>query len=270
MHGLTIGIIGGTGWLGRSIATALVQTEWLDPAALILSSRSGSLSEPGILSGVRITADNQDLVRQSDMVILSVRPEDLAAVRIDMQDRLLISLVAGVCMSDLQNHVGSQRVIRAMPNAALETLQSYTPWLASERVQAADKALVQQLFETCGQADEVHSERELDYLTGLTGTGPSYPALLAKAMYNCAIAQGIAEPIARRAVAAVVVQASQLITPQRDFEALLQTLLDYKGVSAAGINGMLAGGLEASVKSGLDAAMGVAQSSLWDGPDRNK
>jgi pyrroline-5-carboxylate reductase len=270
MHSLTIGIIGGTGWLGRAIATALVQAGSLAPQALILSSRSGTINEPGILAGVGITADNQELVRQSDVVILSVRPEDLAAVHIDMQDRLLISLVAGVCMSDLQAHIGSRRVIRAMPNAALEIRKSYTPWLASPQVEAADKTLVRQIFETCGQADEVHSERELDYLTGLTGTGPSYPALLAKAMYNCAIEQGIAEDIARRAVTAVVVQASQLITPGRDFQALLQTLLDYKGVSAAGINGMLAAGLEASVKNGLDAAMAVAQSSLWEAPDQHK
>ncbi len=258
----SIGIIGGTGWLGRAIATALVDTGFVAPESLTLSSRSGQLGEPrGELEGVKVTADNQWLVDHSDVVILSVRPQDLAGVHIDMGERLLISLVAGVSLQDIQALTGSRRVVRAMPNAALEIRRSYTPWLASPQVDDSAKSYVQQLFETCGEADEVTREQDLNYLTGLSGTGPSYPALLAQALYNGAVEFGLAPRVARRAVNGVV-QASQLMDEDRGFAELLETLNSYQGVSAAGIEGMQAAGLERAVKAGLSRAMAVAQSDL--------
>lgn len=259
----SIGIIGGTGWLGRAIATALVDTGFVGAESLTLSSRAGQLSEPkGVLDGVQVTDDNQRLVLRSDVVILSVRPQDLGGVHINVGERLLISLVAGVSLRDIEALTGARRVVRAMPNAALEIRKSYTPWLANAEVDGAGKTYVQQLFETCGEADEITSEQDLNYLTGLAGTGPSYPALLARALYNCAIEYGLPASVAGRAVHGVVVDASQLIGEQRGFDALLNTLIGYRGVSAAGIEGMQAGGLEASVKAGLDRAMSVASSNL--------
>lgn len=260
----TLGIIGGTGWLGRSIATALVSSDFIQPQSLMLSSRSGKLSEPhATLCNVRITDDNQYLVDQSDVVILSVRPQDLAAVHIDMQDKLLISLVAGVSLADIRELTGSRRVVRAMPNAALEIRQSYTPWLANENINAACKTYVQRMFETCGTADEIATEQHLNYLTALTGTGPAYPALLAQTLYRDALQHGLPEDIARRAVTGVVVHASQLINPERGFEELLQLLIGYRGVSAAGIEGMLSDGFERSVSYGVNRAFAVAESKLF-------
>ncbi|MGE8499859.1 MAG: pyrroline-5-carboxylate reductase dimerization domain-containing protein, partial [Pseudomonas sp.] len=122
---------------------------------------------------------------------------------------------------------------------------------------------VQALFETCGEADEVFSEDHLNYLTGLVGTGPSYPALLAQALFNNALDQGLPEAVARRAAAGVVAHASQLINEERGFDQLLDTLIAYRGVSAAGIQGMKDAGFDACVKAGLDDAMAVARSNLF-------
>jgi pyrroline-5-carboxylate reductase len=265
MTGQTIGIIGGAGWLGRSIAAALVGSGFVQPQSMILSSRSGKLREPvDGLGDVRMTDHNRFLVAHSDVVILSVRPEDLASVHVNVQDKLLISLVAGVPLADIQLLTGGTRVVRAMPNAALEIGKSYTPWLANEHVDAVSRSYVQQLFATCGSADEVADEAQLDYLTALSGTGPAYPALLAQALYHDALAHGVPEHIARRAVNGVVVHASQLINQGRSFEELLETLKNYRGVSAAGIEGMLADGFERSVSGGVNRAFGVAQSKLFD------
>lgn len=265
MSGLSrVGIIGGTGWLGRSIAKALIDSRFLAPESLTLSNRAGVLPEAeAALAGVAVTASNQELVSRSDVVILSVRPEDLGAIRIDAGGKLLVSLVAGASMSDLMTHTGCRQVVRAMPNAALEIRCAYTPWLASGEVDEPGRAYVQALFETCGQADEIFSEEHLNYLTGLVGTGPSYPALLARALFNDALSQGLPEAVARRAAAGVVVHASQLISETRSFDQLLDTLIAYRGVSAAGIQGMQDAGFDACVKAGLEDAMTVARSRLF-------
>ena len=69
----------------------------------------------------------------------------------------------------------------------------------------ADRAIVRRIFETCGTEDEVPREADIDYLTGHSGTGPAYPALLAAAMMQDAIAHGIPRDVARRAVVGLLI-----------------------------------------------------------------
>ena len=255
----TIGIIGGSGWLGRSIALAMLDKAFVQPAALMLSNRSASNPLPGAKwSQVTVTRDNQELVERCEVVIVSVRPEQFAKVEIFAENRLVISLMAGVSLDDVVQRTGSRQVIRAMANAAAEIGKSYTPWLATQEVSEAQKAFAQRLFETFGGADEVFSESHLNYLTALVGTGPAYPALLARSLFQHAVSSGLPPAIAQRASHAVVVQASQLIGNGHSVDELLQALISYRGVTAAGLDAMLASGFDKTIKAGLDAAASVA------------
>ncbi|EJM16358.1 pyrroline-5-carboxylate reductase [Pseudomonas sp. GM21] len=257
----TIGIIGGSGWLGRSIALAMLDKAFVQPGALVLSNRSASNPLPvAKWSQVTITRDNQELVERCEVVIVSVRPEQFAEVEIFAENRLVISLMAGVSLQDVAQRTGSRQVIRAMANAAAEIGQSYTPWLATQEVSEEQKAFAQRLFETFGGADEVFSESHLNYLTALVGTGPAYPALLARSLFQHAMSSGLPPAIAQRASHAVVVQASQLIGNGHSVDELLEALISYRGVTAAGLDAMLASGFDKTIKAGLDSAASVANS----------
>jgi len=257
----TIGIIGGSGWLGRSIALAMLDNAFVQPEALVLSNRSASNPLPSAKwSQVTVTSDNQALVERCEVVIVSVRPEQFAEVEIFAENRLVISLMAGVSLEDVAQRTGSRQVIRAMANAAAEIGKSYTPWLATQQVSEEQKAFAQCLFETFGGADEVFSESHLNYLTALVGTGPAYPALLARSLFQHAVSSGLPPAIAQRASHAVVVQASQLIGNGRSVDELLQALISYRGVTAAGLDAMLASGFDKTIKAGLDSAASVASS----------
>lgn len=257
---LTVGIVGGGGWLGRSIGAAMLAKGVLPPAGLILSSRSGRIAGFDAWPEVRLTTDNRQLTQWADVIVLSVRPEQFAAVAIDAPDKLVISFMAGVSLATLIEGTGSRRVIRAMPNAAAEIGQCYTPWFAAPEVTAGDKAFTQRLFEACGAADEVFSEADLDYLTGLVGSGAAYPALLAEALLAHALARGLPRPVAERAVRGVIVGASQLLghngMPPAD---MVQAMLDYRGTTAAGLQAMIDAGFKHAIDAGLDAAEAAAQ-----------
>ena len=257
---MTLGIIGGGGWLGRSIGAAMLVKGVLAPANLILSSRSGRVEGFEAWSEVQLTTNNCELARQADVIVLSVRPEQFAEVQVDAADKLVISFMAGVSVDTLIERTGSRRVIRAMPNAAAEIGQCYTPWFATEAVTAADKAFTQAMFEACGSADEVAGEADLDYLTGLVGSGGAYPALLAEAMLAHALARGISPRVAENAVRGVVVGASQLLgrggMPPAE---MVKAMLDYRGTTAAGLQAMLDAGFKQAVDAGLEAAEAAAQ-----------
>lgn len=247
-----IGIIGGAGWLGMAIASALVDAGLSAEEKLTLSYRS---QKPSRLAGARWTTDNQMLADNSDVVILSVRPEDWPSIDLNADGKLVISVMAGVTMASIGGKTGTARVVRALPNAAADVASSYTPWFAAPAASAFDRGIVRAVFSACGVEDEVSSEDQLDYLSGLSGTGPAYPALLAAAMIKDATAFGIPSDIASRAAQAILVGAGRLI--ERDAiapEETLRTFMDYRGITATGLQTMTASGFDDAVAAGLRAA----------------
>ncbi|MFD2055903.1 pyrroline-5-carboxylate reductase family protein [Mesorhizobium calcicola] len=250
---MRIGIIGGGGWLGRAIAEAVIDAQIVSAEHLSLSYRSG---QPGFLPSARWTSDNQKLADRSDVIIVSVRPQDWPAIDISAHGKLVLSVMAGIPLDQLAGRLKTDRVVRTLPNAAAEVRTSYTPWIGSQGITADDRNAVRRILEACGAADEVKSEADIDYLTGLTGSGPAFPALLAAAMMDDAVSRGISPDIARRSVSAVLIGTGKLLEARKDNpKDIVQTFLDYRGTTAAAIEAMRAAGFEAAVRDGLAAAL---------------
>jgi len=253
-----IGIVGGNGWIGGALARAMVGTGLVPPASLTLSCRS---APPDWLPEAVWTHDNQALADSVDVVILSVRPQDWPQIHVSADGRLVVSVMAGIPLADIATRTGTARVVRALPNAAAEVGRSYTPWTASAAVTESDRTIVQRIFETCGAQDEVPREADIDYLTGHSGTGPAYPALLAAAMMQDAIARGIPRDVARRAVVGLLIGTGRIFERTgEDPTDTVAAFVNYRGVTAAAIEAMLAGGFQALVSTGLSAALNKAAS----------
>lgn len=252
MTPVRIGIIGGAGWLGGAIAEAMLNAGVVEPQNLSLSYRT---NRPDRFSSAFWTADNQTLADRCDIIILSVRPQDWPGLTVDAEGKLLVSVMAGIRLGKLATRHRTPRVVRSLPNAAAEVCKSYTPWIAAPDVDEGDRAVVRAIFDACGVQDEVPSEADIDYLTGLSGSGPAFPALLAEAMMSDAISHGLDREIARRAVNTLIAGAGRLLERNDTCPAeTVRTFLDYRGTTAAAIEEMRAAGFDAAVARGLAAA----------------
>ncbi|WP_323010752.1 pyrroline-5-carboxylate reductase family protein [Paracoccus sp. (in: a-proteobacteria)] len=253
-----IGIVGGNGWLGNAIASAAVSSGTIDGKNLILSGRSGkrgALEVPGAVH----TRDNAELAEKSDIIVLSVRPDDFAGLKIDASGKLVISVMAGIAADDIAARTGARRIVRSIPNAAAAIRRSFTPWFATPDVLDSDKRIVQALFDACGEGAEVPQEAHIDYCVGLTGSGAAFPALLAEAMIAHALSQGLPPDFAARAAKGVVAGASQLFEDRdSDTSAIVQEMIDYRGTTAAALQTMLDNGIKHTVALGLEAAAAKA------------
>lgn len=247
-----IGVIGGAGWLGGAIAAAILKAGITTPENLALSYRS---KKPDRFGSAFWTTDNQALADCSDIIIVSIRPEDWPPLCVDAKGKLVISVMAGIRLFDLCRHHRTQRAVRSLPNGAAEVSKSYTPWTATAEVDDEERALVRAIFDACGQQDEVPTESEIDYFTGLTGSGPAFPALLAQAMMTHALAKGLDRNVARRAVNTVLVGAGSLLELRDEcpFDTV-QTFRNYQGTTAAAIETMVTAGFSEAVAKGLTAA----------------
>jgi pyrroline-5-carboxylate reductase len=255
-----IGIVGGNGWLGNAMAKAASESSLIAPALLTLSSRSGRNDRDAII-GAYWTQDNAELARRSDIVVLSVRPQDFGVVAIDAAGKTIVSVMAGVSAAAITARTGASAVIRAMPNAAMEIRKSFTPWFATPIVPPLDRQIVQALFDACGEGAEVALEAHVDYCAGLTGSGAAFPALLAEAMVAHAMAQGLTPAFAKRAAKSVVAEASQLLAgAQGDTAAMIAAMIGYQGTTAAALDTMIARGFREAVAAGLDAAFAKGKS----------
>ncbi|TCN36528.1 pyrroline-5-carboxylate reductase family protein [Sinorhizobium americanum] len=249
---LRIGIIGGGGWLGGAMAASILDAGLVQPHDLSLSYRR---EQPHRFSDSFWTTDNQRLADRSDVIIVSVRPADWRPLKVDAYGKLVISVMAGIRLSQLAEHHNTDRVVRSLPNAAAEVGKSYTPWIGSEGVNDQGRAIVRAIFDACGAQDEVASENDIDYLTGLSGSGPAFPALLADAMMRDAVARGLEPDLARRAVTAVLVGSGRLFEKSGECPTdTVEAFVGYRGTTAAAIEAMRASGFDAAVRNGLDAA----------------
>ncbi|MFT4184050.1 MAG: NAD(P)-binding domain-containing protein, partial [Rhizobium sp.] len=185
---MRIGVIGGAGWLGGALAGSILKAGVVRPDGLSLSYRR---EKPSRFPEAYWTRDNQELVDRSDIIIVSVRPADWPALSVDVGDRLVISVMAGIRLEQLGTHHRTKRVVRALPNAAAEAGKSYTPWIAGGGLNESDRSAVRRIFGACGVEDELSRESDIDYLTGLTGSGPAFPALLAAAIMKDAVGHGL-------------------------------------------------------------------------------
>lgn len=252
---LPLGIIGGTGQLGAAIAHALLKTGTISPERLWIANRSGGRGPFSQYPQVNITTDTVKLAAVCDTILLCVPPALFPQVAIKADDKLVLSVMAGVTIAQMEKQTSGSRVIRAMSSPAAELSLAYTPWCASPAVTAKDRATARTLFEACGKTDEVSSEDQIDYFTALTGPVPGFVAYFADAMIADAIARGVPAEVADRAVrqlfhAAGVVLDSTPKSPAEHVEAMIA----YAGTTAAGMLALRDSNLSRAIGQGLDAA----------------
>jgi pyrroline-5-carboxylate reductase len=259
-----IALVGASGWVGRNLGPALLAKGVCSPQGLVCVNRSGRSDAYAEWPETRWETDPETAIADVHVVILSIRPQDFRAVELPCEGRLVLSLMAGVPSREVAERTGAGRIVRAMPNAAVEIGRCYAPWHATGPVTEEDRRLVGMMLDSVGSSDEVEREHDVDVLSALSGTGHAYPALLAGALLAAARAQGLSELVAVRAVEAIVCDAAQLLRRRvADTEAVIDQFMGYAGVTAAALEAARAAGFEGAVDRAVKAGVERAASPDW-------
>ena len=154
--------------------------------------------------GVHTTADNRDAVQGADVVVLAVKPQDMAGTVQALADvlaqrrPLIISIAAGIRTADIANWCGgSADVVRAMPNRPALNSAGATAIYAPAGVSDAHRDLAAQVLGAVGITVWVQEEEALNVVTALSGSGPAYFFLLAELMADAAVDLGLDRASAR-------------------------------------------------------------------------
>jgi pyrroline-5-carboxylate reductase len=252
----TIGIVGGTGMLGMSIAFALLEKHVVGPERLWISNKSGTADAFVDHPGVNVTSSNQELANQCGIILLAVPPASVSGVGLDASGKLVLSVMAGITLADLVRITGANRAIRAMSSPAARVSLAYSPWCATADVTDDDRALVSTIFAACGLTDEVETEAQIECFTAMTGPVPGFVAYYAAAMVEYAVKRGIPTKVADRAIRQLFLGAGTMMSDgEMTPSDHVQQMIDYAGTTAAGLEAMKHSSITTDIAEALDAAV---------------
>jgi len=212
---MVIGFIG-AGVMARALGQGIVDSRLVPASRLICSAPTAQDGQPflDLFPGSRWTADNAEVVRSSDLVILAVKPQVLSVAMPPLQsvsaNKLFLSIAAGVTLEKIRGWLDSSaRVVRAMPNTPMQIGVGASVYAGDATPTADDYELVHRVLSSAGKAWRVE-ENLIDAVTALSGSGPAYVFHFIDALEQGGIALGLPADLSRNLALQTMLGSAQL------------------------------------------------------------
>lgn len=253
--GKKIAIIGG-GNLGTAIAEGLLKSKFSKVNEIVVTKRNTATLKALKDKGVEVSDDNSAAVKKSDIIILAVKPWQVADVLGGVKKELnakktLISVVTGSMINDMEEVIGKKiPVFRAMPNTAIAIQQSMT-CICNQNASAAGVKYVNDLFSTLGKVVTI-DEKLMDAATILGACGTAYALRYIRASIQGGIEIGFDATTASLIAAQTVKGAAELLLQKGSHpEQEIDKVTTPKGCTIAGLNEMEHRGFSSSLIRGV-------------------
>jgi pyrroline-5-carboxylate reductase len=183
----------GAGVMGEAILHSALERGVLNAGdVLVCEKMPDRRALVGRRHNVGTTDDTAAALREGDVVILAVKPQDIAGLAGSVRNEaLVLSIMAGVRIETIAHLVGTERIVRVMPNTPAATQQGMSAWTATPAVTAEQRDFAGRLLGALGDELYVESEEKLDMATAVSGSGPAYVFLLIEAMIDGAVTVGL-------------------------------------------------------------------------------
>lgn len=175
-----IGFIG-SGKMAGAIIKGLIKTGFTVPENIVATQAEPSgVEEKSAELRVKIILDNKELVKNSDVIFIAVKPNQVLGVLEEIKpyvnpEKLIVSIAAGVTLNKLETNLpGGSRVIRVMPNTPALVGEGMSGMVGGSGVHEDDLRFVKTLLSTIGKCIIVDNEAQLDIVTAIAGSGPAF------------------------------------------------------------------------------------------------
>jgi pyrroline-5-carboxylate reductase len=198
---------------------------------------------------------------EADIVVMAVKPQHMSHVFNEVQNRivnkdvLVVSIVAGYTMDQLQRGLGVPMVVRAMPNTPALIREAVTSWTISPDVSKSQALMVRELLLTFGKAIYLPEEEKMDMATALAGSGPALCQLMLEAMIDTGVHMGLPREQAYEMVTETMKGAVNLTIASKDHPSMLRNdITSPGGTTAAALYEIERGGLRTVMSDSIWAA----------------
>lgn len=260
VKGKKVGFLG-AGNMGEAMIRGLLKAGIVPAEDIFVTDvRLDRLQQLGKLYGIHTLSDNSLLVKRVDVVILAVKPQIIHPVLKEVgpavnPKKLVISVAAGVPTAALRADLPrGVRLIRVMPNTPALVLEGMTAVAKADGLQRGDLETAEEIFGAVGKV-VVLEEEALDAVTGLSGSGPAYVALMIEALTDGGVKMGLDRLTAMTLAAQTVLGSAKLLIETGAHPGQLKDMVTSPGGTAiAGIAALEEGGVRRTLISAVERA----------------
>ncbi|MFA9412709.1 MAG: pyrroline-5-carboxylate reductase, partial [Deltaproteobacteria bacterium] len=209
---------------------------------------------------IRVTSDNAEAVKDATVVVLAIKPQVFAQVLPGLSgalpaDALLISIAAGISTRIIERSFpDGSRVVRTMPNTPALVGAGASAIAGGTHATDDDLELAETLFRSVGIAVRV-PEKQIDAVTGLSGSGPAYVFAMIEALRDAGAREGLPEETALQLAAQTVFGAARLLLDEKEApEVLRDRVTSPGGTTRAGLDALAAAGFADAIMGAVRAA----------------
>lgn len=254
-----LGIIGG-GVMAEAILSRLISQGFCSPEQIRVSDISTDrliyLADKYQIQG---SSDNLAVASSAQVLLLAIKPQVFSPVTLQLQaiispKCLVISILAGVPLATLESAFEDCPVVRVMPNTPATVGAGMTAIAAGTHANATHLDLTHQLFSVVGEVVTV-PESLMDAVTGLSGSGPAFIALVLEALTDGGVSVGLPRPIAAQLALQTLLGTATLVQDTGLHPAQLKDQVTSPGgTTIAGVAVLEQAGLRSALISAVQAA----------------
>ena len=245
MNELKILLIG-CGKMGSSLLEGIVKSDNFDGMVDVIEPViQDSFKEDFKESKVNFYSDireNKDAI-DYDLIIIATKPNIYEEIFNGLKNNLIIndetlivSILAGIRISKIEEIVGSIPIIRAMPNIAASVLEGMTALIGNKKITHEDILNADLIFELIGEKMWLKNEAQMDSFTAISGSGPAYFFFFTECLKNIAIEEGFTEDEANKISQQIIIGSGKLVKDSGiDPKELRENVTSPNGTTEVGL-----------------------------------
>lgn len=261
---MTVGFIG-AGRMAQAMIRGFISTGVIEPANITASDNDRRMLNCVKDLGIQTTQCNQDLVSKSRLIVLAVKPHIVRPVLQEVsekisKEKIIVSIAAGIPISAIEKELpAGSRVIRVMPNTPALVQAAASVLAPGKSVEPGDSDIVVELLKSIGIC-EPGSEKLLDAVTGLSGSGPAYAFTAIEALSDGGVKMGLPRDLATKLAAQTLLGAAKMVLESGQHPGELKDqVCSPGGTTIAAVHKLEKAGFRAALIDAVEAATQRAQ-----------
>ena len=253
------GFIGG-GNMAEAMVKGMIQDSRFKIQEIIVSEPRGDRRKCLEQTyGIKTTASNKETASLCNIIILAVKPQNMALVLDEITDvitgdKTVVSIAAGITLSFLQSKLKTKKLIRVMPNTPALVQEGMSVMSMCECFSDRDVAVVRDILMSIGKVITL-PEKYMDAVTALSGSGPAFIALFIETMIEAGVEMGLSRDNAYKLAVQTLIGTAKLLDTGLTTEKLREMVTSPGGTTAAGLRVFEERGLSNIVSEALHAAL---------------
>lgn len=235
----------GAGNMGLAYADAIAQSDLLKTGDMLIYDKDPEkLKELRKIKHFSVQDELSTCTPEADIIFLAVKPYHAENLYDELkpflqEDQIIISIMAGVSIQAMQDGLGLEKVVRAMPNLPAQVGKGLTTFTAAKEVSRLELSTVESILDTTGRSIKLDNENDIDASTGISGSGPAYVFYFMQSMLEAALKMGFSDYDSKVLVSATFDGAIELFkTHKLSPESWMEKVASKGGTTQAALESM--------------------------------